>query len=145
MNGVTDELKGQTQTLIWHIMATWDEKMEAAKKVRDVLGRIHEFYQKRFPDFMDFYKWAEDIDIRSLSVYEIKLRQELKIRPKAWNAATDWTYNAPVPVYPKYILVSSQSDMWSKFQALDSLIKWQVGSSRVIKRDFQYKFKETRR
>jgi hypothetical protein len=54
INGVTDELKGQTQTLIWHIMATWDEKMEAAKKVRDVLGRIHEFYQKRFPDDMTF-------------------------------------------------------------------------------------------
>jgi hypothetical protein len=97
---------------------------EAANTIRDVVGRIHEFYHKRFPDFMDFYEWAEEIDIRSLSVFEIKLRQELKIRPNVWNAALDWVYHeTPVQVYQNMIFVSSQGDTWSPFQPLDSLIK----------------------
>jgi hypothetical protein len=101
-----------------------DKAEEAARILRDVVERLHEYYRKRFPDVGDFIEWAEEIDIRFLSVFEIALRQQYKLRPNAWTQPPDWAYNStPVHQFKHLVFVSSRGDTWSGYQPLDSLIK----------------------
>jgi hypothetical protein len=106
------------------VFADADKAEAAARTIREVVEKLHEFYRRRFPDAGDFLEWAEEIDIRFLSVFEIEMRQKYKIRPNAWTQPPDWAYNStPVHQFKHMVFISSRGDTWSGYQPLDSLIK----------------------